>query len=157
MDKELLHSLFSYHNGKLYWKDSKGNKKAGTIAGVLREDGYRSIKVNNKSYLAHRLVFLFHHGYLPDEVDHKIGLSNNIENLRPATHGQNQQNKPLQANNTSGFKGIGWHTASQKWQVRLKVCGKRMHFGLYHDIDYAKFVCNAMRYKYHGQFARGER
>ena len=37
--------------------------------------------------------------------------------------------------------------------VRLNVDGKTKYFGTYYDIDYAKFVSDSMRYKYHKNFS----
>jgi hypothetical protein len=159
VNKELLHSLFVYNDGKLYWKVNRGRKKAGDIAGNINSRGYMVVGINKKVYSLHRIIFMMHHDYLPVEVDHKDTdkLNNKIENLRAATHGQNQQNKPLQANNTSGIKGVVWHKTDKKWRVQIRVQGKLKHFGAYNDIDYARFVADAMRHKYHGQFYRGEK
>ena len=35
----------------------------------------------------------------------------------------------------------------------MTVNGINKYFGAYKDIDYAKFVAEAMRYKYHKEFA----
>jgi hypothetical protein len=35
----------------------------------------------------------------------------------------------------------------------MTVNGKNKYFGAYKNIDYAKFVAEAMRYKYHKEFA----
>ena len=47
-----------------------------------------------------------------------------------------------------------WNKTNKKWVVRINVNGKRKSFGTYNDIDYAKFVADAMRHKYHGNVAR---
>lgn len=152
--KELLHELFEYKDGDLYWKVDRGsNKVKGQKAGCLNINGYLDVKINKKSYKTHRLIFMWHHGYMASEIDHidRNPANNKIENLRQATRGQNQQNKSIQKNNTSGFKGVYKH--ENKWRVRLMVDGKSKSFGLYYDIDVAKFVAETMRHKYHGNFA----
>ena len=97
---------------------------------------------------------MWHNGYFPIQVDHVNNnkTDNRIENLRPATNGQNRQNTSIQKNNTSGFKGV--YKQKNKWRVRLMIEGKSKSFGLYNDIDYAKFVADVMRHKYHQEFAR---
>ena len=76
--------LFDYKKGKLFWK-------SGRRAGHLRPDGYRYIVIEKKTYLEHRLIWLYNYGYLPKEIDHinGSGKDNRIENLRSCTHSQN--------------------------------------------------------------------
>src|SRR5664279_2807368 len=66
------------------------------------------IKINEKAYLAHRLAWYYKTEAWPiGEIDHKISLSNDWNNLRDVTHAQNQQNqrKPS-SNNSTGFLGV---------------------------------------------------
>ena len=81
--------------------------------------------------------------------------NNKIENLRPANANTNAYNQAPRKNTASNLKNVTWHKVSKKWQVKMAVNGQIKYFGLYNDIDYAKFVADAMRYKYHGKFARG--
>lgn len=89
------------------------------------------------------------------KVDHKDldGLNNKRENLRSANHAQNQRNKPLQVNNTSGYRGVVWKSDIDQWQVRVKVNGKQLYFGCYPDKEEANKVAIVMRNKLHGEFA----
>ena len=83
--------------------------KAGDIAGYLKSDGYVTICVDGKAYLAHRLAYLYMEGtWPPDMIDHKNNCpSNNIRtNLRPATNSENQLNSGAQKNNILGQKNI---------------------------------------------------
>ena len=116
----------------------------------------RSVEIDHKSYSVHRLVWLMHHGVLPEFLDHINGnkLDNRIENLRPATKSQNNQNKRLYSNNTSGVKGVCWHKRIKKWQVNVRVNGKQKSFGFFDDIELAELVASEARNKLHGQFAR---
>lgn len=152
--QELLHTLFEYKNGELYWKKSIRTGWNGKQAGSLKPSKYKQVQINKKMHLVHRLIFLYHHGYLPDCIDHidNNQLNNSIENLREATKSQNAINRKL-VKNFSGIKGVSWKKREKKWIVRLQINGIRKEFGSYYDIDYAKFVANAMRYKYHKEFA----
>ena len=155
--KDYLNYLFDYKNGELFWKNPISTKlKIGQKAGSKGSNNYLKVSINGKLYLNHRIIFMMHYGYFPKIVDHidNNSLNNLIENLRLATKSQNQHNANISKNNKSGIKGIYWHKANSKWKVQFKLNGKKMYFGEYNDIDYAKFVVEAMRYKYHKEFAR---
>lgn len=152
--QQLIKDLFDYRDGELYWKISVSNVKIGAKAGSLN-CGYLQTRIKRKAYRNHRIIFLYHHGYLPQFIDHIDGnkLNNSINNLREATLAQNNYNAKKPVSNTSGFKNISWCKNSKKWKVYLHFNNKSKHFGYYHDIDVAKFIAETMRYKYHGQFA----
>ena len=148
--------LFDYRDGELYWKISLAYKiKIGNKAGSLNGRGYLNTKIKGRLYRNHRIIFLYHHGYLPKCIDHIDGnkINNRIENLREATISQNICNARTRADNTSGVKGVSWHKQTKKWIVQLQVKNKAKYFGLYHDIEVAKFIAETMRNKYHGAFA----
>ena len=155
--KDLVNNLFEYKDGELYWKVATGSRAVvGKMAGSLNHDGYKRIKINNKLYSTHRLIFLMFNGYLPECVDHIDGNPSNniIENLRQATKAQNCLNSKLLNRNKSGIKGVSWNKQKKAWVVQLMVNNAKKYFGHYHDIAVAKFVADAMRYKYHKEFAR---
>lgn len=56
-------------------------------------------------------------------VDHKDRnpLNNQKNNLRVCTSQQNAFNKAADLRNTSGYKGVGWHKQSGKWQARIRI------------------------------------
>ena len=154
--QDQVKDLFEYRDGKLYWKVKPNRKiKIGDAVGTLNLDGYLRTKINGEPYLVHRLIFLWHHGYLPTKVDHENTnrLDSRIENLRSAIGAQNNWNAKKPSTNTSGIKGVSWYKARQKWKVQLCVDGKTKFFGHYHDIQIAKFIAETMRYKYHGAYA----
>lgn len=154
--KEILNFLFDYKDGELYWKFSLSSKSPkGCIAGSIKNDKYRRIAINKKPYLAHRLIFMMFHGYMPKIVDHIDGnrINNRIENLREATHSQNQWNAGKNKNNTSGYKNVTWNTRKSKWLVNIRTHKKDIHIGYFDDIELADLVAQEARDKYHGQFA----
>ena len=60
------------------------------------------------------------------------GLDNQRENLRLATHSQNQRNcRRHVANPSSQFLGVSWHKASGKWRADVQVDGKQVYLGLH--------------------------
>ena len=114
---------------------SKKGVKVGDIAGYLRPDGYIEISINNKSYLAHRLAWLYVTGEFPiNHLDHLSGIKNDNKwlNLREATQAQNLQNqtKP-RSDNKSGYLGVYFHNHAGKFQAQIQLNGKRTHLGLF--------------------------
>lgn len=156
----LLKELFDYRDGKLYWKIKKGSANIGDRAGNVMKNGYRQIGINSKNYYTHRVIFLYHHGYLPEFLDHIDGdkSNNNIENLREATLQENQMNhkKPKSMNGkptSSRFKGVCWDKQREKWLSHITIDGKQKHLGRYDtEIDAAKSYDNSA-IKAFGEFA----
>ena len=155
--KQKLQEKFDYKNGQLIWKVNQGtNKLTGKAAGSLNDEGYINIKVDGKMYKAHRLTYIYHHGDIPYkmEIDHVNGVKNDnrIENLRLATHGQNQQHAGMQANNTSGAKGV--NQEGEKWRARIMVDKVAVHLGRYDSIEEASKAYKEAAKKLHGKFAK---
>lgn len=89
------------------------------------------------------------------EVDHKNGdkLDNRRENLRVATLSQNRANIGLLSRNKSGFKGVSWHKASNRWGVRVKLHGKVRWVGVFKKKEDAAIAYNKKAKELFGEFA----
>ena len=62
--KELLH--YDPFTGIFTWKVTRtGSAKPGTVAGYIKNEGYICIKIDSRSYMAHRLAFLYMLGRWP--------------------------------------------------------------------------------------------
>lgn len=156
LTQQQIKNIFQYKDGDLIWKISKGKRgKIGSIAGSINSEGYLRICIDKKQYKVHRLVYLYHHGYLPNVIDHidRNRLNNKIENLREATTAQNNANSKIRKDNTSGLKGITWHKASNKWCAQLMVNCKQNHIGLFFNIEDAQAAYLQARRKHLGEFA----
>ncbi|CAB4152509.1 putative NHN endonuclease [uncultured Caudovirales phage] len=152
-----FNEYFEYRDGHLYWKVLHGRKNTiGKKAGFLYNNGYIGVGFKRKQYKVHRIIYELHHGYCPKFIDHINGdnSDNRIENLRAATRNQNGYNTKLNINSTTGIKGVRLDKNTKKYRVSFRVNKEMKSFGSYFDKEVAKFVADAMRYKYHGNFAR---
>ena len=117
------------------WNARFSGKEALT---AIDNHGYMHGCVFSIKVKAHRAAWAVHHGYWPINcIDHLNGdrLDNRIVNLRDATHLENSLNSAMQANNTSGHNGVGWHKQRQKWRARIVLNGEEKHLGLFDSID----------------------
>ena len=157
--KQLVTEYFDYKDGHLYWKKVTHFTKqylVGHEVGSIHATGYRHVTWMGKIHKVHRLIFLLEHGYLPKEIDHINGdrQDNRLENLREVTRSENQFNKAMCSNNTSGFRGVNWHKHSKSWVVRVCTKGKTKILGYFKDLELAGLVADEARNLYHGKFAK---
>lgn len=143
-------------SGILRWKKSRANLKAGSVA-KSRLDGYLRIRVDGKSYMAHRLAWLYMTGEWPSgQIDHINGVrdDNRFVNLRDVETNENRRNRKKNLNSTSGFKGVSFKRWQHQWVARIQTDGRRLHLGYFDTAEEAHVAyCTAAK-KYHGQFAR---
>ena len=148
-------SAFDYQDGNLIRKTGRVNE-IGQIAGCVHKGtGYIHVKIKAKSFKAHRLVFLYHNGFLPEFVDHIDGnkTNNKIENLRAATKEENCRNQKIRSTNKSGCKGVKWVKCKNKWQVEVCRNYKQINFGYYEDLELASLVAIEATELIHGRFS----
>lgn len=132
LTQEYVRQLFDYRDGMLYRKSDNAYKsaKAGDPAGRLHKSTDRlRICIDGKRYFHHKIVYLWHHGSIPELVDHIDCDKRNdkIENLRGASVSDNNCNKPLQKNNTSGIKGISVYPDKKMIHAQIQRSGKKIH------------------------------
>lgn len=93
------------------------------------------IRINQRSQpvFMHRLLTDAPKGLCVDHIN-RNGLDNRRGNLRLASNSQNQANRRLGRNNTSGFRGVYFSIERQKWQSRIVVNQKGIELGRFEDI-----------------------
>ena len=104
-----------------------------------------------KKIRMHRVIMnpLFHL-----QVDHinRDGLDNRRKNLRICTHQQNQCNRKLSKNNSSGIRGVCWDKFRKKWKAKIKINNKTKYLGRFKDKLEAKEVYTKAAKEYFGAF-----
>lgn len=137
--RELLEYCPSMGGSCLTWKVSpRYGINIGDMAGWMGTNGYWRVRIDNVTYLAHRLVWAVAKGEDPVyQLDHIKGheAGNHIENLRLAPRGQldNNQNRRRNKNNKSGYPGVNWYDRYGKWVVRILAENKRIFLGYFDD------------------------
>ncbi len=138
---ERVRELFDYdlNNGCLIWKIKLNNFiKIGAVAGYTNEQGYRMVGIDSKPYGVHRIIWLWHYGYLPEnQIDHidQDPQNNHINNLREVSMACNLRNTGNRKTNTSGVKGVGWHRLTKTWWAAIGVMGKKINLGYHKNFD----------------------
>lgn len=167
------HDYFTYDptSGELRWKErprshfnsdhgwlTSKKRDAGKRAGGIANHGYSTVRVNYKPYYSHRIAWEMANGPIPEgmQVDHiDMDRSNNrLSNLRVANNAQNNSNRGLQSNNTSGFKGVAWDPRRSKWVATIKINGKAKRLGRFATKGLAAVARAKATMRYQGQFAR---
>jgi len=125
--------------------------------GIGRSARYLATTVSGKTYYAHRLVWLYHHGETPAMVDHIDGdfRNNRVENLRACTNAQNQYNAPRKSHNKSGYKGVAFCKGYREpWRARIIVDKQVVELGRYSTPEGAAAAYAEGAKRYAREFAR---
>lgn len=156
--QELLKEFFYYKDGFLYTIKSRQGICKNHKYNLVAHNGYIYVRFQNKKYLAHRLIFLYHHGYLPKVIDHadRNKTNNSIENLREATVSQNMWNMKKPITNTTGVKGVWYDKTRNKWCAEFKTHTKKNHVGRFETIEEATKKLHEARENAQKEFARHE-
>jgi hypothetical protein len=90
-----------------------------------------------------------------EEADHRNHntLDNRRKNIRKCSPSQNQANRRIQRNNTSGFCGVSWNKRNSKWRVRVVVNRKEIHVGTFNSAEEGGHAYDIAATKYFGPFA----
>ena len=134
------------HLIKFKWHIYGGNKSGN----VYVKRSIRSKDGKYKHITMHKEITGF------DYVDHinGNGLDNRRENLRSCTKAENQRNRKLNSNSTTGYKGVSMHSSGKYYVARISINGKRIALGTSLDKKHLAKLYNDAAIKYFGEFAR---
>lgn len=132
------------HNKSRHANSSIGGKtKKGYYRISIREDG-KSIYVSRS-----RLIYYAFHGVLPDNIDHidRNPSNDKIRNLRSVSYSQNNLNRSIPKNNTSGRKGV--HVSNGKYIATIWVDGRAKNLGTFDYVEDASIARAEAEDKYY--------
>lgn len=107
--------------GLFRWALPRSRIRVGQIAGYTKPDGYKGIEFQGRSYLQHRLAWMYVYGEEPaGELDHINGDrgDNRICNLRVVTRAQNCRNRHnVRIDSKTGVLGVCFNEGSFKAEI----------------------------------------
>lgn len=142
-------------SGEMVWVAPTGRRvKVGDPVGWMDNHGYRRASIDGKTYVVHRLIWLYMTGAWPKPfIDHRDAdrSNNRWKNLREATQQQNMQNG---AKRTKGLKGTHWSTRRNAWAAQISIDKKQTFLGYFKSAE-AAHAAYAQAARFHfGEFAR---
>ena len=162
-NREIWASINGYLNYEVSWFGRVRNTKTGRILKCrVCSNGYAAVNLSKtgvvKTHFIHQLVAREWVGNPEAKrcVDHIDGnrTNNHWENLRYATHSENQMNKRGHTGKTSAYKGVSFDKKSGKWAVRIKADGVLKNLGLFEIEKEAAEAYNTAALKFYKKFAR---
>lgn len=172
--QEYLKEAFDYdpETGLLTWKErpqshfptiasykSFNKRFIGKPAGTRHCEGYRAISLGaSVRILVHRLIVKWvtgndPHGY---DIDHINGdrSDNRWENLRVVSRTQNSRNQKRRiGHNTTGYKGVHYYKARNKFTANIRINGKAKCIGYFETAEQAHEAYCAAAREHFGEYA----
>lgn len=147
--KELVELLdYDAPTGVFCWKVKRWRKNPGDVAGYFSK-GYCYIKIEQISYLAHRLAWFYVTKRWPSlSIDHiDCNPSNNkFSNLREATQSQQNTNRPSN-------RGVRFY--QNRWVAMIGFEGKQKYLGRFKTREEALAARVEAEKKFYGSYAYG--
>jgi hypothetical protein len=162
LTQEQVRAVFNYNSElglllrKQCWVCGCSNAPVFSLHG----EGYLTVSVGSKSHLMHRLIWIYHHGDIPNnkELDHIDGnrANNRLENLRLVDRSRNNKNARRRVDNTSGYPGVFFVKSRKRWVVLIYINKQRKQMGSFKELTDA---INARKmaqaaYGYHANHGR---
>lgn len=158
LTQQLLHETFVYEPDTGLLRRRSPLHKPYAYRGAGKDRRYLMTSIFGGHYYLHRLVFLYHHGFLPARIDHIDGdtRNNRIENLRECTNAQNQYNSKRKSNNRSGAKGVVIHANCPRkpFQAKIVIQGVIKSLGYFATLEEAAAAYDQAALEVAGPFAR---
>ena len=130
--------------------------RCGAPTGSVTKYGYLRVKLGATNLMAHRVAWALHFSEEPPVLlDHINGekLDNRIENLRPASRGENARNRKRHRNSSTGVKGV-YPSGASGYRAAIRVDGVLLQLGTFRDKEAARLAYAKAAKLHHREFAR---
>ena len=108
---------------------------------------------NRKIIHMHRVIKNTPPGMETDHINNN-GLDNRKCNLRICTRIENIHNSKIRKDNTSGYRGVTFHKATNKWMSRVQNLKNRIILGYFDTAKEAALEYDKKAKEFHGEFAK---
>ena len=147
---------FKNKNGQLAFNGAHSGKRAGAPHIQKGRASCIQVRINNRCYRAHRLIFRIMGLEIPEGMmgDHenRNPVDNRWANLRLATRTQNNRNGSVRRNNTSGVAGVQLRK-SGNYFATITVDLKSVYLGTFKTIAEAANARRAAEQQYFKEYA----
>ena len=110
-------------------------------------------KGRSRTMYLHRMLLNAEPGVTVDHINGNT-LDNRRSNLRIASRSQQNMNRGVPSNNTSGFKGVSWYKRYQRWAAFIHLPDrKQRHLGYFDTAEEAARRYDAEAMIIFGEFA----
>lgn len=126
--------------------DSKSGDLLRVLTGGARSksgtncNGYLRSGVDGDLVYNHRISWAHYYREQPPEfIDHIDGnrRNNKIDNLRACTLSENQMNRKLNSNSTTGYTGVSFMKNKRKFKATIYKNSKPIYLGIYETAEEA--------------------
>lgn len=135
LDLNLVREYFDYHpDGYLINKITRGRTAlAGRRTCKVDVKQYRQVVFFGRILREHILIWIWHYGVWPDNIDHidHNRLNNKIENLRSVTHKENIRH------GSGKRSGVFFDRKRNNYNAHIYVDCKRKHLGVFKTYEEA--------------------
>lgn len=138
--------------GTLIWRNPTSERVVeGGQAGTVASNGRRYVNLDNKRYLAHRLVWFYVHGVWP--VANLSAKNNDYDDLRLANYHELSPSDTVRQGGvrspgTSGIRGVCWDKQKKKWLAHITVDYRSVNLGRFNSKEEAAEARQAAEKRY---------
>ena len=120
-------------NGEEFYFDIEDFEKIKDYCWCMDDRGYICARDfhNGRHIKIHRVILP---GEFVDHINHNKGDNRKV-NLRIVSSSQNNINRKLPSNNTSGICGVKWRKRDERWESTITFQGKRYYLGMFDDYN----------------------
>ena len=155
LTQETLQKFYNYDplTGVLTVRLPQQQTYVGDALGTVDTNGYLVMGIASKTYLVHRIIWMYVKGYMPEQIDHinHKRLDNRWLNLREVSNTVNAKNCSTSKNSVTKINGVSYMTSINKYRAYITVNKKHIHLGVFINIEDAKQARkNAdLKYQFH--------
>ena len=144
---------FASNNNQEFYFDLEDYDKIKDYTWFMDDKQYIKAHANGKTVFLHRIILNVTDSNI--DVDHikHVNYDNRKGELRIATSSQNQQNKWLQTNNTSGYPGLVWKKDKDVWEAYITSNKKRIYLGRSQNKEHVIRLRKEAEEKYFGEWS----